>query len=290
MSSEISEKAKTSALAAMNQWFIGEAADYFKDNKGVGVEKAKQLALAGVIAANTAMENAKDNITWQNVDFKKFGAELFRLIGYGIDFGNKEAYVIPYRNPKTGKFDLTTPISADGLVKLAKLYSVKPIKDFKKFIVRQGDIVDVEYGEKTSWHYKPVMFNSAPVLGYLTVVEYEDGTTSPMITTLEEIEQRRKASKVPNSPAWTNWYDGMALAKSTRKHMKSVSINLPAEFDEDYEPITKDMGDISSPKIALSYPEARELAMTNETTEEAVKGDAYEPEQVSFEGTPFPIQ
>jgi len=256
MSSEISEKAKVASLSAINKFFVDGALQYFAgqsmSNAGI-----KRLALSAVLAADAAI-TATDGLTWERVDVKKFAADMFRLIGMGIDFANKEAYIVPYNNSKTGKTDLTTPVSADGLVKLAKMYSIRPIQDFQKYIVREGDIVGVEYGENKSWHYKPILFNTGKVVGYLTVVIFEDGDFDAMITTLEEVEARHKASKAPNSPAWTKFPLEMALAKCTRKHMKRFAINIPADITEepDYEPVTKDMGDIYLPKIETDYPKA----------------------------------
>lgn len=286
MSSEI---AKSSALASVNQYFVTEAQKYFSGSLSVSSDNAKQLALGGVIAANTAMENASSAIDWSMVDIKKFASELFRLIGYGLDFGNKEAYVIPYRNTKTGKYDLTTPVSADGLVKLAKLYAVgKKIEDFKKFFVREGDTFS--YWESsvvgTEWEYKPILFNAKPILGFATIVIYDDKTSDVLITTHEDVARHRKSSKAPDSPAWKGHPDAMGMKCAVRRHMKKININLPQEFDDDYEPVTRDMGDIGTPKIALSYPELKAIEESKNESGDAVV-DSSDYEQVSLEGTPF---
>ena len=288
MANEISETAKGSALASVNQYFITEAEKYFRGSSTVSNDIAKQLALSGVIAANTAMDNASSAMDWSMVDVKKFASELFRLIGYGLDFGNKEAYVIPYRNNKTGKYDLTTPVSADGLVKLAKMYAVgKKIEDFKKFFVREGD--NFSYSETsqggTEWEYKPILFNAKPILGFATIVVYADKTSDVLITTHEDVARHRKSSKAPDSPAWKLHFDAMGMKCAVRRHMKKININLPQEFDDEeiFEPITKDCGDLDSPKVALDYPALKKQA----EVEEAEMGDAYEYEQISFEGTPF---
>lgn len=282
MSSEI---AKSSALGSVKDYFIEEAFKYFAEST-VSKPVAKQLMLSAVIAADTAIENG-NGISWQTVDLKKFASDVFRLIGYGIDFGNKEAYVIPYKNPKTGKYDLTTPVSADGLVKLAKLYSVKPIDDVKKFFVREGDEISVSHTTAgDTWIFNPAMFSSKPIIGYMTVVIYADGMNDVEITTIEEVEKRRKASKAANSPAWTTWYSEMSMAKSVRKHIKRISTTLPKDLDEDYEPNTKDMGDIGTPKIALDYPELKAIEESKNESGDAVV-DSSDYEQVSLEGTPF---
>ena len=277
MSNEISEQAKIAKVSTVAKCFIDGAANYFA-NSDKAPAKIKQLVLSAVLAAETAIEG-NDAVDWKHVDVPKFTNDMFRLIGMGIDFGSKEAYVVPYRNPKTGKYDLTTPVSADGLVKLAKLYSIRPIKDFQKYVVREGDDISVEYGENKSWSYKPKLFNTGTVLGYLTVVIFEDGDFDAMITTIEDVEERRKASKAPNSPAWTKFYTDMSLAKCTRRHMKRFAINIPSDISEepDYEPITKDMGDVST-KIEIDYP-----ALADKSEEEIEK----ELDSVSLEGPPF---
>lgn len=281
MSTEISEQAKIAKVSTLSKFFIDGAAGFFS-NSDVAPAKIKQLVLSAVLAADTAIEN-NDAVDWKHVDVPKFTNDMFRLVGMGIDFANKEAYIVPYRNPKTGKYDLTTPVSADGLVKLAKLYSIRPIKDFQKYVVREGDDISVEYGENKSWSYKPKLFNTGTVLGYLTVVVFEDGDFDAMITTLEEVEARRKASKAPNSPAWTKFPLEMGLAKSARKHMKRFAINLPSDISEepDFEPMTKDMGDVSA-KIELDYPALVEAQTSEKATEDTVRM-----EDVDFTGTPF---
>lgn len=284
MSDEISTIAKVSALGTVKDYFSREAIAYFQDST-LSKSVAKQLVLSAVIAADTAIENG-NGISWKLVDLKKFAADAFRLIGYGIDFGNKEAYVIPYKNPKTGKYDLTTPISADGLVKLARVYSVKKISDIKKFYVREGDEISISHsGKGDEWTFNPVLFSSKPIIGFMTVVLYEDGTSDCELTTHEDVAKRRKASKAPNSPAWTQFGDEMGMKCAVRKHMKRISLALPSEIendDEDYEPVTKDMGDVST-KIELDYPALVEAKESGKVTE----AEEIHMEDVDFTGTPF---
>jgi recombinational DNA repair protein RecT len=288
MKNDLSEVAKVSALTATSKWYLEEAEDYFKGSPTVGKESVKQLTMGAIVAATAALENSGTPMTWANVDARKFASELFRMIGYGLDFGNKEVYVIPYKNNKTGKVELTTPISADGLVKLAKLYAIgRKIVDFKRFYVREGD--EFSYWETSSggteWEYKPKMFNENKVRGFVTIIVYEDGKSDVLITTHEDVAKRRAVSKASNSPAWTKFPNEMGMAKAVRRHMKKVDIALPQEFaDEDFEPITEDMGDIVSPKVEVDYPA---LVKQTEIEEEEEQGDAWESDDDIFKGTPM---
>ena len=66
------------------------------------------------------------------------------------------------------------------------------------------------------WSYEEQPFSSGEVAGYVTIAVYEDGTSSVMTHTTDDIEKSAKASKAPNSPAWKNWYTEMALAESNK--------------------------------------------------------------------------
>ena len=52
-----------------------------------------------------------------------------------------------------------------------------------------------------------------------------------MTHSLEDIEKRKKASKAPNSPAWTKWPEEMAIAKAIRRHCKTIPFEMPAEVE-----------------------------------------------------------
>lgn len=251
---ETRNKNNVAKLTGMKQWLVKGALEYFGEDNRIGKDRISQLALGAILEAEAAIDKS-DNLSWHNVDYVKFSADAFRLIGQGLDFGQKDAYIVPYKNEKTKKYELTTPVSADGWVKLARMYSVRPIKDFLRFTVRDGDEVLLGYENDNAWYkYAPKMFNTGEVLGFLTVVLYEDGGVHPLVTTKEDVEKRRKSSKAPNSPAWTKYYNEMAMAKATRRHMKQVSINMPF-LPDDEEEITKDMGEVATvPVISFDEP------------------------------------
>jgi len=229
--------------------FLRTMPEVISDSEG------RRLTMALVIRANAALEEAQ--LPWSKVDAKKFINDITRVVTMGLDAGNNEAYAIPYKNPKTGKIDMQCMASAKGLQKLVMLYSVKPLFDFRSFVIKEGDSFRVTHTSAGDvWEYDEDVFGEGKTRGYVTIAIYEDTNCNVMTHTKGDIEKRRQASKAPNSPAWTKWYDEMALAKAVRRHCNKIPIRMPSEVraafdaidDEEAEQITKDA---TPPVIAL---------------------------------------
>lgn len=140
----------------------------------------------------------------------------------GLDAMNKECYLIPYGN------QLNFMIDYRGNVKLAKKYSIRPIKDIYAKIVRKGDEFEetVVAGEP-SLNFKPLPFNDGEIVGAFAVCLYKDGGMIYDTMSLAELENTRKSSKASNSPAWKNFTSEMY--KKTVLHRLCKHIEL--EFD-----------------------------------------------------------
>lgn len=140
----------------------------------------------------------------------------------GLDFYNKECYLVEYG----GK--LNFQIDYRGNVKLAKKYSIRPIKDIYAKLVREGDEFEmwVEDGEQKV-DFKPLPFNDGKIVGAFAVCVYEDGGMICDTMSVADLENTRKSSKAKNSPAWTNFTGEMY--KKTVLHRLCKMIEL--EFD-----------------------------------------------------------
>ena len=103
----------------------------------------------------------------------------------GLDFFNKEAYLVPYGSQLNYQTDYR------GAKKLAKKYSIRPIKDIYAKLVREGD------------EFEEVIENGA------------------------DLENTRKSSKASNSPAWKNFTGEMY--KKTVLHRLCKHIELDFE-------------------------------------------------------------
>ena len=140
----------------------------------------------------------------------------------GLDFYSKECYLIPYGDQLNYQTDYR------GAKKLAKKYSIRPIKDIYAKLVREGDdfeetIVNGEQGI----NFKPKPFNNADIIGAFAVCLYQDGGMIYDTMSLADLENTRKSSKASNSPAWKNFTGEMY--KKTVLHRLCKHIELDFE-------------------------------------------------------------
>lgn len=211
----------------------------------------------------------------------------------GLDFFMKECYAIPYGN------DLQFQTDYKGEIKLAKTYSVRPIKDVYAKLVREGDFFEesVLNGEQTV-NFKPLPFNNNQILGAFAVVLFEDGGMDYETMSTWEIEEiRNNFSKMKNSLMWTKT-PGEAYKKTVlRRLLKKVSKQFDSveqskqydeaggmDFDEKKEPAKVPDTFNKSDVVDVSYEEVPETPAQQESpTEDGFKGFSDD----EFGDTPF---
>ena len=163
----------------------------------------------------------------ENPNIAKYGqqkimAGLLKGAYLGLDFYSKECYLVPYGN------DLNYQTDYRGAKKLAKKYSIRPIKDIYAKLVHDGDLFEEKIvdGEQ-SFDFKPKPFNDGKIIGAFAVVLYTDGGMAYDTMSLADLENTRKASKASNSPAWKNFTGEMY--KKTVLHRLCKHIELDFE-------------------------------------------------------------
>ena len=163
----------------------------------------------------------------ENPNIAKYGqqkimAGLLKGAYLGLDFYSKECYLVPYGN------DLNYQTDYRGAKKLAKKYSIRPIKDIYAKLVHDGDLFEEKIvdGEQ-SFYFKPKTFNDGKIIGAFAVVLYTDGGMAYDTMSLADLENTRKASKSSNSPAWKNFTGEMY--KKTVLHRLCKHIELDFE-------------------------------------------------------------
>lgn len=160
----------------------------------------------------------------------------------GLDFFNKECYAVIYK----GSVEFQTDYK--GEVKLAKKYSIKPVREIYAKLVREGDEFSEEVisGNQTI-HFKPKPFNNGEVLGAFAVVNYMDGTMAYDTMSKEEIEKikenfSRKSNKTGEfSKAWVVTPGEMYKKTVLRRLCKNIDL----DFDTiEQRQVFEDAGDM----------------------------------------------
>lgn len=139
----------------------------------------------------------------------------------GLDFYNKECYLIPYGA------QLQFQVDYRGAKKLCKKYSIRPIKDIYAKLIREGDVFKekIENGEQTIF-FDPKPLNDARIIGAFAVVVYVDGGMEYDSMTLKELENTRQQSKAKNRTAWKNFTGEMYRKTVLHRLCKHIELDF----------------------------------------------------------------
>lgn len=204
--------------------------------------------------------NEKPELTKVNKAQLQLG--LLKGAYLGLDFMNKECYLIPYGNTVNFQTDYK------GEIKFVKRYSIRPIKDIYAKVVREGDEFEesVVNGQQTV-NFKPKPFNNGTIIGAFAVVLYEDGGCEIESMTTEEINGvRNNYSKASQSKAWKNSWQEMGKKVVLRRLCKHI--------ETDFESI----------EARKSWDEGSGIEFTNQTQAGEVV-DVFHVEDVEVEAT-----
>ena len=167
-------------------------------------------------------------------ELQKYGANqlkagLVKGAYLGLDFYSQECYLVPFGNT------LTFMPGYKGDMKLAKKYSIRPIKDIYAKLVREGDEFEevIERGEQTI-NFKPKPFNDGNIIGAFAVVLYKDGGMEYDSMSLTDLENTRNQSKAKNSPAWKNFTGQMYKKTVLHRLCNTIELDMDARQRELY--------------------------------------------------------
>lgn len=140
----------------------------------------------------------------------------------GLDFLNRECYLIPYGNSVQFQTDYK------GEVKFTKKYSIRKIKDIYAKVVRTGDEFTEEIVDgMPSIDFKPLPFNDAEIIGAFAIVLYQDGGMAYEVMSVKDINAvRNNYSKASQSKAWKNSFDEMCKKTVLRRLCKHIETDF----------------------------------------------------------------
>lgn len=140
----------------------------------------------------------------------------------GLDFFNKECYLIPYG----GKLNFQTDYK--GEIKFVKKYSTRPIKNIYAKVVRKGDdFEEVIVNGIPSINFSPLPFNGDDIVGAFAICLFDDDSLIYETMSINDIQSvRNNYSKAKNSDAWKNNLDEMCKKTVLRRLCKHIDKNV----------------------------------------------------------------
>lgn len=145
----------------------------------------------------------------------------------------KHAYLVPYKNGKTGRLEAQMMIGYMGLVTLAK--RAEAITACAAECVYPGDEFVVELGSEMKVVHRPRLDGRADtslIKGAYAWVRLADGQIMVEYLTREQIERVRAASKAGASEhgPWSQWWDMMARKTAIRRLVSRLPILVTPEL------------------------------------------------------------
>lgn len=140
----------------------------------------------------------------------------------GLDFMNKECYLIQYGNSVQFQTDYK------GEIKFVKRYSIRPIHEIYAKIVREGDYFEEKIIDgRPSIDFKPQPLNSGKIMGAFAVALFKDGGMQYETMTVEDIQSvRNNYSRASQSKAWKCSFDEMAKKTVLRRLCKHIETDF----------------------------------------------------------------
>lgn len=140
----------------------------------------------------------------------------------GLDFMNKECYLIQYGNSISFQTDYK------GEVKFTKKYSIRKIRDIYAKVVREGDefVEEIKDGHP-SLHFRSIPFSNKDIVGAFAVCLFQDGGILYETMSVEDIQSvRNNYSKASQSKAWKNSFDEMCKKTVLRRLCKHIETDF----------------------------------------------------------------
>lgn len=149
---------------------------------------------------------------------------VFEALKLGLTLGGpmQEAWLIPFKNNRTGKFEATFIPGYQGYRNL--IDRARATVDLHPRAVYANDQFDVDFGTQPRINHKPYWMLGhdapGPFIAAYAVARLRGGGVQLEVMPKKEIDEHRARSRASSSGPWVTDYDAMALKTTIRKISK----------------------------------------------------------------------
>lgn len=152
---------------------------------------------------------------------ESFAGALMTTAQLGLEpgAGTGEAYLVPFKNGRTGKHEVTLIIGYQGM---ARLYYQSPIaKSLDAQVVYENDEFDYAYGLEPKLVHKPVLSGDrGKAIAYYACATFTTGGSAFVVLSPQDVERIKERSKAKKDGPWKTDYDAMARKTAIRQLFK----------------------------------------------------------------------
>jgi recombination protein RecT len=195
----------------------------------VGAYKNPKLLLCTPASMLTALMNASE-----------LGLEPFT--------GLQQAYIIPYKNNKTGQYEAKFEASYRGLLDICRRSG--DILSIDAQCVYERDSFECQFGLNPILKHVPNFDGKdrGKIILAFAVARLKDGGFQSDIMTDYDLDKVRRSSKSPNDGPWVNWYPEMCRKSVLRRLIKylPVSVNIAKAVSLDNNDTNEEVYDVDN--------------------------------------------
>lgn len=206
----------------------GEHEETLKDLV-LAMQKQFERALPKVLTperfTRIALTALSSNPALMKCDKRSFLGALMNSAQLGLEPNTPlgQAYLIPYRNNKTGKTECQFQIGYKGLLDLA--YRSGEFSVIYAQAVYENDEFDYEYGLEPALKHKPAMTDRGESKCYYAVFKLKNGGSSFIVMSKDDmIRYAKKYSKTFSNGPWQSDFDAMAKKTVLKQLLKYAPV------------------------------------------------------------------
>ena len=144
------------------------------------------------------------------------------------------AYLVPYRNSKTGSTEAQFQVGYKGLISLARRSG--EVRSICAHVVHENDFFDFAYGLHEKLEHKPARSERGKSVAAYAIAHFKDGGYAFEVMFSEDIEKIRAKSKAKDAGPWVDYTEEMWRKTAVRRLAKylplSVEFQRAAALDE----------------------------------------------------------
>ncbi len=228
-------------------------------------EYQKQLVRNYFIGIDTALKNAETSrsyskkkandppIVWENVNMNKLAIDVVQNAKMGLDMSiANHLHVVPFKNGKTNKYDLTLMPGYEGLKYIAANFALYKVADIKVELVHENDVFQPTYKNNIEGYEFKITnpFARGNVIGGFGYIRYENEIHNKLVVmSVDELLKRKPSTasaefwggekdvwengKVTGKEQIEGWTNEMLYKTMVRATCKKVTVD-PKKVNDSY--------------------------------------------------------
>lgn len=228
-------------------------------------EYQKQLVRNYFIGIDNALKNAETSrsyskkkandppIVWENVNMNKLAVDVVQNAKMGLDMSiANHLHVVPFKNGKTNKYDLTLMPGYEGLKYIAANFALYKVADIKVELVHENDVFQPTYKNNIEGYEFKITnpFARGNVIGGFGYIRYENEIHNKLVVmSVDELLKRKPSTasaefwggekdvwengKVTGKEQIEGWTNEMLYKTMVRATCKKVTVD-PKKVNDSY--------------------------------------------------------